>query len=259
MKTHLDGNEKLPNHLDLERRVKYVYPWSWWQCFSVCIDTHFLSPRSSLRVSDAGAERSTASTVPRSAKQRRKSIEKILLQAHTFLSCIERVSFNLALISIFCFWDSLAAHWTRRNKLLPGLSYKKNFQKRPLFCLYVSVSIPGLQGIKIQGIETTNTTGLGHTGARLMQTVRQLHFIYSSQGGFTTKQSKRWTMLARGHNKKILSVAVRSGSVLFRRNRLTWRTAGVVLTALPHHSSPPTSLELTHQRDGDIIASPQVC
>lgn len=166
-------------------------------------------------------------------------MEKILLQAHTFLSCFERVSFNFALISICCFWDSLAAHSTRRNKLPPGLTYKRPFQLRPLFCLFASVSITALQGIKIQGIKTTNTTGLWHTGAHQMRTLRQLHFIYSSQGGFIAKQSKCWTMFARGHNKEILSVAVRNGSVLFWGNRLTRCTAGVVLTAPPHHSAPP--------------------
>lgn len=85
----------------------------------------------------------------------------------------------------------------------------------------MSVSITGLQGIEIQGIKTTNTGGLGHTGAHLVQTVRQANFIYSSQGGFTAKQSKCWTMLARGHNKEILSVAVRNGSVFLWGNRLT--------------------------------------
>lgn len=198
---------------------------------------------------------------PTECKQRRKSIEKILLQAHTFLSCFERVSFNLALISICCFWDSLAAHWTRRNKLPHRLSYKRPFQKRPLFCLYVSGSITGLQGIKIQGFKNNwyCRTRTNWCTSR-MQTVCQLHFIYSSQGGFTAKQSKCWTMLARGHNKEILSVAVRNGSLLLWGNRLTWYTAGVVLTALPHHSSlPHTSLELTHQRHGDIIGSPKVC
>lgn len=164
-------------------------------------------------------------------------MEKILLQAHTFLSCFERVSFNFALISICCFWDSLAAHSTRRNKLPPGLSYKRPFQLRPLFCLYASLSITASQGIKIQGIKTTST------GAHLTQTLHQLHFIHSSQGGFTAQQSKCWTMLASGHNKEILSVAVRDGSVLLWGNRLTRCTAGAVLTALtstpPHHSSPP--------------------
>lgn len=82
----------------------------------------FKSP--TLALSTAHSRRS-----PMERKQRRKSIEKISLQAHTFLSCFERVSFNLSLISICCFWDSLAAHWTRRNKLPPGLSYKK---KRPI-------------------------------------------------------------------------------------------------------------------------------
>lgn len=69
VKTDLDGNEKLPNHLDLKRSVKSIYPWSLWQCFSVCIDSHFLFPCSSHRVSNAGAEHSTASTVPRSASK----------------------------------------------------------------------------------------------------------------------------------------------------------------------------------------------
>lgn len=67
-------------------------------------------------------------------------MEKILLQAHTFLSRFERVSFNFSLISICCFWESSAAHLTRRNKLSPGFSYKRPFQRGPLFCLYVPVS-----------------------------------------------------------------------------------------------------------------------
>lgn len=128
-------------------------------------------------------------------------MEKILLQAHTFLSCFERVSFNFALISICCFWDSLATHSTRRNKLPPGLSYKRPFQLRPLFCLYASVSIAALQGIKIQGIKITSTGTTSH----------QLHFIHSSRGEFTAKPSKCWTMLASGRNKEIVSAAVRDG------------------------------------------------
>lgn len=78
---------------------------------------------------------------PRECKKRRKSMEKILLRAHTFLSGFERVSFNFSLISICCFWESSAAHLTRRNKLSPGFSYKRPFQLRPLFCLYVPVSM----------------------------------------------------------------------------------------------------------------------
>lgn len=78
---------------------------------------------------------------PRECKKRRKSMEKILLRAHTFLSRFERVSFNFSLISICCFWESLAAHLTRRNKLSPGFSYKRPFQLRPLVCLCVPVSV----------------------------------------------------------------------------------------------------------------------
>lgn len=78
---------------------------------------------------------------PRECKKRRKSMEKILLRAHTFLSGFERVSFNFSLISICCFWESSAAHLTRRNKLSPGVFYKRPFQLRPLFCLYVPVSM----------------------------------------------------------------------------------------------------------------------
>lgn len=67
-------------------------------------------------------------------------MEKILLQAHTFLSRFERVSFNFSLISICCFWESSAAHLTRRNKLSLGFSYKRPFQHGPIICLYVPVS-----------------------------------------------------------------------------------------------------------------------
>lgn len=78
---------------------------------------------------------------PRECKKRRKSMEKILLQAHTFLSRFERVSFNFSLISICCFWVSSVAHLTRRNKLSSGFSYKRPFQHGPLFCLYVLASM----------------------------------------------------------------------------------------------------------------------
>lgn len=96
----------------------------------------FLSPFSQpLRLQHCGWAR------PRERKKRRKSMEKILLQAHTFLSRFERVSFNFSLISICCFWESSAAHLTRRNKLSPGFSYKRPFQLRPLVCLYGLVSM----------------------------------------------------------------------------------------------------------------------
>lgn len=163
-----------------------------------------------------------------------------MLRAHTFLSCFERVSFNFALISICCFWDSFAGHSSRRNKLPIGISYKRPFQPRPLFCLYASVSITASRGIKAS-----------NSGAHVTQTLLQLHIIHSSQGGFIAEQSKWWTMLASSHNKEILSIDVRNGSMLLWGNRLTRYTAGAILTALTatplHHSSP---LELTHQKDG---------
>lgn len=123
--------------------------------------------------------------------------------------------------------------------LPPGLSYKRPFQLRPLFCLYASLSVTGLQGIKIQGIKTANTTGLGHTGADLMQTARQLHFIYSGRICSQTEQ----ILDNVSDVKEIFSVAVRNDSVFLWGNRLTRCTAAVVLTALPttppNHSSPP--------------------
>lgn len=108
-----------------------------WRCFSVCINCAISSlPPQPQHLQCCG----WAQHSPRECKKRRKSMEKILLQAHTFLSRFERVSFNFSLISICCFWESSAAHLTRRNKLSPGFSYKRPFQHRPLFCLYVPVS-----------------------------------------------------------------------------------------------------------------------
>lgn len=75
---------------------------------------------------------------PMERKQRRKSIEKILLQAHTFLSGFERVSFNLALISICCFWDGLAARWTRG-----GILSKKTFKKGLYFAYKCKCPLQG--------------------------------------------------------------------------------------------------------------------
>lgn len=109
-----------------------------WRRFSVCIDCVISSlPPQPRRLQCCG----WAQHSPRECEKRRKSMEKILLQAHTFLSRFERVSFNFSLISICCFWESSAAHLTRRNKLSPGFSYTRPFQRRPLFCLYVPVSM----------------------------------------------------------------------------------------------------------------------
>lgn len=50
------------------------------------------------------------------------------------------------------------------------------------------MSIAGLQGIKIQGMKTTNAAGVENSGADLMQTARQLHFIYSGKVCRQTEQ-----------------------------------------------------------------------
>lgn len=85
--------------------------------------------------------------------------------------------------------------------LPPGLSYKRPFQLRPLFCLYASVSITGLQGMK-----TDDTRGLGHTDADLMPTV------------YLFRERDLWPNRAntgqRCDTSDILGVAVRNSSVL---------------------------------------------
>lgn len=110
VKTDFDGDEKLPNHLDLSRPVKSVHPWSLWQCFSVCIDSHFLSPCSSLTVSDAGAEHST---VPRSASKGGNQWRKY---------CCRLTHFYLALneSALILLWSQFAAFGIAWLHIQPG-------------------------------------------------------------------------------------------------------------------------------------------
>lgn len=117
-------NEKLPNHLDLFRSMKSVYPWSLWQCFSVCIDSHFLSPCSSLRVSDAGAEHST---VPRSASKGGNQWRKY---------CCRLTHFYLALneSALILLWSQFAAFGIAWLHIQPGgISFHQGFLTKDPF------------------------------------------------------------------------------------------------------------------------------
>lgn len=124
------NSEKLPDQLDLWLAIKLVYLWSLEQYFSVCVDSHFLPPRSCLRISDAGAERS-----PTECKQRR--------EINGGKYCCGLTHFYLALneSALISLWSQFAAFGIARLHIQPGgisppsgLPYKKTpFNSAPLF------------------------------------------------------------------------------------------------------------------------------
>lgn len=111
VKTDLDRNEKFDRSFRSENAQRIQFIPDHYDCvfLSVSIVISFL-PAAAFKSPTLALSTAHSRHSPMERKQRRKSIEKISLQAHTFLSCFERVSFNLSLISICCFWDSLAAH-----------------------------------------------------------------------------------------------------------------------------------------------------
>lgn len=110
-----------------------------WQCFSVLFhESHFPSPCSRVESPMVWSTEKKSQHSPMECKWRRKSIEKISLQAHTFLSCFERVSFN------FCFDLNLLLLGKLGCTLNQGeISLHQSFLTKDLcnwslyFCLYL--------------------------------------------------------------------------------------------------------------------------